>query len=283
MSTAAGTSPGSPEPRHSHAIISGGSSGIGLALAARLLADGGRVSLLARDAAKLAVARDHLQTAGASADHIHVCPLDVTHRADTFGAVDACVTRFGAPDWVIASAGAVEPGTFAELTIEAHRTQMEVNHFGAIHLAQAAISHMERAGGGRLVFVSSGAAIAGVHGYAAYGPSKFALRGLAETLRVELRPVGISVTLALPPDTETPQLAAELPCRGHVTSAVAAFAGRWSPEKVALSILRSARNGRFVSTPGWRLSLFYRFHSVISPVFRGYQNWIARQNRADPQ
>ena len=96
-----------------------------------------------------------------------------------------------------------------------------------------------------LDFVASGAALVGIYGYSGYAPSKFAVRGLAEVLRVELREYGISVTLALPPDTNTPQLEFETKLRPTPTKEIAGVAGVWDPDKVALAIVTGARKGRF--------------------------------------
>src|SRR5262245_1258901 len=86
---------------------------------------------------------------------------------------------------------------------------MRTNYFGSLNFAHAVVPSMIENGGGPLVFVSSAAAICGIYGYSSYGASKFAVRRLAETLRVELRRDGIAVTLVYAPDTDTPQLAGE--------------------------------------------------------------------------
>ena len=82
---------------------------------------------------------------------------------------------------------------------------------------RAALPAMQRARGGRIVMIASGAALIGVYGYSSYAPAKFAARGLAETLRSELAPEGIGVSVVYPPDRDTPQLLGPLPraVRGH--------------------------------------------------------------------
>ncbi len=139
---------------------------------------------------------------------------------------------------------------------------------------------MKNRGSTRLVFVASGAALVGIYGYSAYAPSKFAVRGLAEVLRVELREYAMSVTLALPPDTDTPQLEFETKLCPRPTKEIAGVAGVWDPDKVALAIVRGARKGRFIVAPGVQLRLLSSVHSVVAPAFRAYQRWVIGRCRS---
>jgi 3-dehydrosphinganine reductase len=86
---------------------------------------------------------------------------------------------------------------------------MRVNYMGSVYCTKAVIDSMKSRRFGRIVFVSSQAGQLGVFGYSAYSSSKFALRGFAEVLQMELKPYNILVTLSFPPDTDTPGLATE--------------------------------------------------------------------------
>jgi NAD(P)-dependent dehydrogenase (short-subunit alcohol dehydrogenase family) len=124
------------------------------------------------------------------------------------------------------------------------------------------------------------AALVGIYGYSGYAPSKFAVRGLAEVLRVELGECGIAVTLARPPDTNTPQLEVETKLRPRPTKEIAGVAGVWDPDKVALAIVTGARKGRFIVAPGMQLRLLSSVHSMIAPAFRIYQRWVISRCRS---
>jgi 3-dehydrosphinganine reductase len=262
------------------AVVTGGSSGIGLSAALRLARLGHPVALLARRADRLAAAADEIRSAVPGA-RISVHPLDVRDAGAVAAAVADVVAEHGPVAWLVASAGIAEPGLFVEQSLDSHRAQLEVNYLGTLAAVHAVVPSMRLAGGGRVVLVSSGAGLFGIYGYSAYAPSKFAVRGLAEVLRVELADHGISVTLAYPPDTDTPQLAAENRTKPAVTRAITAGAGLWSADAVAKAMLDAARAGRFVVAPGTTLGLLTRFHSLLGPLLRLHQRRIVRSHRHD--
>lgn len=255
------------------AFITGGSSGIGLSLARGLAARGHGIALFARDADKLFKAMRLLKS---EFRHIQVTtyPCDVGDGPDMARAVAAAVLDHGAPEWAIANAGIAEPGRFLEQPLESHEAQMRTNYMGALYFAKAVTDHMTD---GRLVFVSSGAAFFGIYGYSAYAPSKFAMRGLAEVLRVELAPQ-ISVTLAYPPDTDTPQLEAESRTKPAATKEITAGGGLWQPGDVAELILKRAADGRFTVAPGAMMKALLALHSPLGPLLRWWQGGIAKKH-----
>ncbi|MCP3971416.1 MAG: SDR family oxidoreductase [Rhodobacteraceae bacterium] len=262
--------------RSGPAFITGGSSGIGLALAAELAGRGHPVALFARDAARLQDAVRELR-----ADHPDVIvtayPLDVSDRAAVDLAVARAIADHGAPGWAIANAGIAEPGNFLDQDITRFEAQMQVNYMGALYFAKAVAPAMAELGG-RLVFVASGAAFFGIHGYAAYAPTKFALRGLAEVLRVELKPHRISVALAYPPDTDTAQLAHEQQFKPAATRAITAGGGLWQPQDVASLIVRRAARGRFAVAPGFQMQALLSLHSLLAPLLRRWQDGLVRKH-----
>src|SRR5690606_21924598 len=145
----------------------------------------------------------------------------------------------------------------------------------SLNLARAVIPAMRRnERHSHLVFVASGAALFGIYGYSGYAPSKFAARGLAEVLQVELFADGISVTIAYPPDTLTPQLAYEKPRRPRETRRIVATAGEWTADAVARVVVAQARKRCFVATIGWRRAFVNRWHSTFASLLRSYQQRV---------
>jgi 3-dehydrosphinganine reductase len=255
------------------ALITGGSSGIGLALATRLVREGHAASLFARDAARLAAARERILALAPSAQ-VLTYSVDVGDREACVDAVRRAIEEGGPPSWAIACAGVVKPYRFLDQSFAAHQEQMQTNYFGSLNLAQAVVPTMIANGGGRLVFVSSAAAICGIYGYSGYGASKFAVRGLAESLRVELRPEGIAVTIVYAPDTDTPQLAVERAERSAITARIADAGGLWQAQDVADAVIRGALRGKFVVAPGLPVRLLHILQGLVAPVFRLRQDLI---------
>ena len=252
-----------------HALISGGSSGIGLALAHRLARRGWNLTLIARDPQRLQRAKAAIETESRTIQ-IHLVSADVRDAPAIAAAMDGVLGALGAPDLVVASAGIVIPGLFASLPPQAFDETMAVNYHGTIHLLRAALPAMRARRSGHIVLISSGAGLIGLYGYTAYAPSKFAVRGLAEALRGELKPEGIGVSIVYPPDTDTPQLTEEIRVRPEITSKLAGGARAHSADEVAEAILKGVDSGRFTITPGWEMGALSRLHSLIGPLLQRF-------------
>jgi 3-dehydrosphinganine reductase len=265
---------------HSHAIITGGSSGIGKAIAIRLAREGADVTIMARRAEMLAAARSEIEAARCDArQRIRDIQVDVADARAIRDAIARAEAECGPCDLAIASAGIALPGYFAEIPDVVFTQTMEVNYFGSLHLARAVLPGMRVRRRGHIVFVSSGAGIIGVYGYSAYSPSKFAVRGLAEVLRAELVADGVAVSIVYPPDTDTPQLAAEKELKPHETRAVTAAARTLTADAVARATLTGVRRRRFAITPGAEMTILYRAHGFILPLLFRYFDCLASKSR----
>lgn len=260
-----------------HAIITGGSSGIGLAFAKLLGAEGLNISIIARDESKLKKAVIEIESTITHGAKVQWFSADVGDDQLCATAVANAIESFGPPTWAIACAGIVHAGRFIDQTILDHQKQFGTNYFGTVNFVQAVIPTFQKGATANLVIVGSGAAFSGIYGYGSYGPSKFAVRGLAETLRVELHELGITVTLVCPADTNTPQLIAELHERHLVTNHLAQAGEVYSAAQVAKKAITYAKQKKFLVTFGWRLSILSVFHSLIGAPFRGYQVRLAQK------
>lgn len=254
------------------AVISGGSSGIGLSCAKVLLSRGYHVILLARDEEKLTKARISLGLAESMV-------LDVTNLGATKQAIAEILRTHGRIDWLVTCAGMIEPGMFSALDMESHHRQMDVNYFGTLNLVHPVAEGMIRQRSGRITMISSGAAFVGIVGFSGYAPGKFAVRALGEVLRVELAQFGISVSVVFPADTDTPQLAQENLSKPAPSKEITAGGGIWSPDFVADRILSQAEAGRFMLTNSALMTLFGWFHSLYAPFFRRRQKNILRRHQ----
>ena len=179
------------------AWITGASSGIGLELA--LLLDG-KVTHLAVSARS----QDKLSKLAAQCKNVVSYPLDVTDAdavADSVGDIEAAA---GPIDLAVLNAGVWQLMDVAELDLKAIRTGIEVNYMGVVHAINALLPGMLARGAGQIAIVASVAGYRGLPRSAAYGPTKAALINLAETLRTELAPRGITVSVVNPGFVDTP-------------------------------------------------------------------------------
>ena len=261
-----------------HAIITGGSSGIGKAVAKLLVQEGANVSIIARDQEKLDQAQTELQALKINSQQsILALTADVAEEEEITQTMKNAIAQLGNPHILITSAGIAIPGYFMEIPVEIFNRTMEVNYFGTLYAIRAVLPAMERAGKGNIVLISSGAGLIGLYGYSAYSPSKFALRGLAESLRGELKQKGIKVSIVYPPDTDTPQLVAENKTKPPETKAITATAETWSPEGVAQAIIKGIVTSKFAIAPGLEMTLLDRLHSILRPVLNWYFDKIVEK------
>jgi 3-dehydrosphinganine reductase len=251
-----------------HVLITGGSSGIGLALARRCADAGAKLSLIARDPAKLAAACAGIRADNPRSTAVVGVAADVAVEAELAAAIQQAEAAHGPVEVLITSAGMARPGRFEDVPTEVFERTMAVNYFGTLYALKAVVPGMRKRGAGSVVLISSGAGLVGLFGYTPYAPGKFALRGLAESLRAELKPAGVKVTIVYPPDTDTPQLAEENLTKPPETRALTAGAGLWTADDVARVTLKAVQCGKFSVTPGWQLTLLAGFHGLFAPFFR---------------
>ncbi|RJQ81266.1 SDR family NAD(P)-dependent oxidoreductase [Pseudonocardiaceae bacterium YIM PH 21723] len=173
-------------------FITGASRGFGRVWAAAALERGDRVAATARRPETL---QDLAETYG---DRVLPITLDVTDRAQVFGAVDRAATVFGGLDVVVNNAGYGLFGMVEETTEEQARAQIETNLFGPLWVTQAALPILRAQGSGHLVQVSSIGGIAAFPTLGLYNASKWALEGMSEALAQEVGPLGIAVTIVEP-------------------------------------------------------------------------------------
>jgi 3-dehydrosphinganine reductase len=263
-----------------HAIITGGSSGIGRATAVRLAREGAHVTIVARGRTRLDEAREAIAAARVTPDQrVAAFVADVTERQQVASAIAAAIDEIGPPDILMTSAGVAHCDYFRAVQPEAFERAMATNYFGTLYAIHAALPAMDRRRRGHLVLISSGAGLIGIYGYAAYSPTKFAVRGLGESLRAELRPSGIHVSIVYPPDTDTPQLDQERRTKPPETRMISSRARTWSADSVAQTIVLGIRRGTFTITPGLAMTLLARLHSVVAPGLNWYFDRLAARAR----
>lgn len=258
-----------------HAIVTGGSEGIGLATAGALVDRGANVSLVARSEAKLAAAKASL---GAS---VHTAAADVADFDALSTAFGALVEAQGPCDVLLTSAGYSHPGYFAEIPVAEFRRQMEVNFLGTVHAARLVVPSMVERGHGHVCVVSSVAGFIGVFGFTAYSPTKFAVKGFAEALRDEVHPHGVRVSIVYPPDTETPGFRAENEIKPEECARISATIKPVGADRVGRAIARGIEHNKLHITVDPLSAALLRGGGMLGPVLRGMSNRAVRQVRRE--
>ncbi|MDQ2068115.1 SDR family oxidoreductase [Xinfangfangia sp. CPCC 101601] len=184
-------------------IITGASSGIGLATAQKLAKSGHRLTLVDRDAAILEAASKTIDCSD-----MLLAVGDVTDAARVEEIVAESVARFGGVDGLVTSAGIVRTGTALEVDVETFRAHLDVNVTGSWLYAQAVARHMIKQQSGSIVMIGSVYGAAGAPARAAYCASKGAVHNLVQALAVEWGPLGIRVNAVAPTGVRTPMVQA---------------------------------------------------------------------------
>ena len=219
-------------PASKVAVVSGGSSGIGRAIVARLHADGWQVHTCGRDAAKLAFLERELPGVATA-----IC--DVADRKAVRAFARAVARRSLAVHLLVSNAGGLRELDFtrADLSDVDLTAELRTNLEGAVHLVAEFVPALRAARKSALLAVGSGYALAPSTRAPIYSASKAALHSLCKSLRRQLAPLGITVTELLPPVVDTPSVA-------HRNGP------KMSPDRVAEQALRGALEGAHEVRPG---------------------------------
>ncbi len=260
--------------RDRHILITGGSKGIGRALAFDFARRGARVFLVARGEADLkATARDINEVYADSCTGYASCDVgDANAAADAVAkAVEAGDGLFG----VVNNAGVARPRYFAEAPVEDFDDTMRIDYLGGVYFTKAALRHIPE--GGFIAFTSSVAGFMGVFGYTSYAPAKFAQIGFAESLQQEVAARGIVVSVLCPPDTNTPGLEEENKTKPFETHELSKSASLMKPEAVAQKYVDRLVRGQFLVTVNFESWVLYRLHGLAPDLSRSIMGYLVRQ------
>jgi 3-dehydrosphinganine reductase len=228
--------------KDAHVFITGGSSGIGKALAIKTAQMGCRLTLVARDMKKLEDTKSEIEAL--TKVQVQIISVDVSGSfEDVEKAMKKAVELQGPVDVLVNSAGTASAAPFEETQPEEFERLMRINYLGSVYTTKCVVQSMKDRKTGRIVFVSSQAGQVGIYGFTAYSPSKCALRGLAEALQMELLPYNVYVAVSFPPDTDTPGLRKENENKPEITKLISDTSGLFDAETVAGGILEGLQRG----------------------------------------
>lgn len=228
-------------------FIAGGSTGIGLSIAAELAKNNNTLCLFARDMKKLEAAKATVERSGNSKCHIFSADaIDYSLLKSVF---DHAISEYGAPDIVINCVGRSYPNHFQSITSDMMQDTMRANFGSVWNVAHILVPYM-KAKGGKIINTSSVAGFVGIFGLTDYSASKFAIIGFSEALKQELSRYNISVQVLCPPDTDTPGFAVEDLTKPEETKRISAYAKLLQPGEVAKQAIKGIERNAFMIIPG---------------------------------
>jgi NAD(P)-dependent dehydrogenase (short-subunit alcohol dehydrogenase family) len=252
-------------------VVTGGASGIGLAVCRRFGRAGARIALLDLNEEGLQLHTHALKEQGVEAAGF---PCDVSREEECRRTIQSVLDIFGGIDILVNNAGITQRSAFKDTCAEVYHKVMAVNFFSALYCTQGAIkSLLERKG--TIVVISSHAGYAPLLGRTAYSASKHALHGLFETLRTEVQDQGVNVMMVCPGFTKTNLQDRALGGDGKVTHHPQSKVGREdTPEQVAEKIFQGVmkRKTMLVLTPIGKMTYWL---SRLAPGI--YESIMARQ------
>jgi short-subunit dehydrogenase len=255
-------------------IVTGASSGIGLACAKEFAHHSYKVVMAARDIEKLAIVEKEIKSYNPD---VIAIKTDVTSQESCKSLIEETIKQFGGIDVLINNAGISMRALFKDLDLKVLHSLMNTNFWGAVYCTKYALPYvLERHGS--IVGVSSVAGYMGLPGRTGYSASKFALHGFLETLRIEHLKQGLHVMIAAPGFTSSNIRKTALGPDGNMQGDSPRDEGKlMSPEKVAFYIywgVQKRRRQIILSTRGFLAIILKR----IFPRFIDYQEYLEMKN-----
>lgn len=214
-----------------HALVTGGGTGIGAAVARALAGEGAALTLSGRR-------REPLEDVAAELPYATAVPADVTDEASVAEMVRQAEAAYGPVDILIANAGAAESVPFAKTSLDQWQRMLAVNMTGVFLSTRAVLPGMSERGWGRVIFMASTAGLKGYAYVAPYCAAKHGVVGLARALALETARSGVTVNAICPGFTETPLLADSI-------RIIVENTGR-SEEEARQALAASNPQGRFI-------------------------------------
>jgi 3-dehydrosphinganine reductase len=245
------------------AVVCGGSEGIGKETAKEIAVLGGSVCIIARNQGPLeATAHEIEEIKQADSQFVETIACDATDEETLKPLLMDFINRKGVPDYLINVVGYAYPEYVQNLTLADFRACMEVNYYGQLVPILILLPYFVERRKGHIANVSSMMGYFGIMGYTAYAPTKFALAGLTEALRHELKPHNIRCSLLYPPDTDTPGFRKENESKPPECAMMSEKVKLLSAQKVAEVLVEGILKKKYAITPGesgllWRLNRFF--------------------------
>lgn len=269
------------------AIVAGGSKGIGKATAKKIFQLGGSVCIVARDPEFLEKAAAEIKDVQVNQDqYVETISADTTNMTQLKPLLTEIIEKHGVPDYLINCVGYAYPQYVEKLTLEDFRKQMDVNYYGQLVPILVVLPYFMERKRGYIANTSSMLGFFGFIGYACYTPTKFAIMGLTDTLRHELKPHNIKFSVCCPPDTKTPGFDIENQTKPQECVIVSEGVKVMEAEEVAEEFVEGILNEEFFIMPGEVKSVWESFRlnpeGAREDLDKDLENALKRMGKAEP-
>ncbi|KAJ2718380.1 3-dehydrosphinganine reductase [Coemansia sp. Benny D115] len=273
--------------KNKHCYVTGGSQGLGKSIAQDLARRGAHVTIVARREAVLKEALEDIKACAqdSKTQQFHYVTADLTNSEESVAAIKKAVEQQGKPiENLFAVAGLSSPGMFIEQSTKELARIMDINYTGTLYTVHEVTKRMvsESIKDGHIVLVSSTLGFFGLIGYTGYCASKFAIRGFAEALRVELQMYGINVHCYFPGTIFTPGYETENLTKPQITKDIEGADEGMTPEQCSKGLFKGLVRGEFAITTD-PISMLFRCsmrgampnNNVVLDTFIAAIGWVA--------
>jgi NAD(P)-dependent dehydrogenase (short-subunit alcohol dehydrogenase family) len=256
-------------------LITGYTSGLGKELAKQYLAKG--ASLLLVDINPDAEFQEQLLNLASMQQKVAFVHADIREPVTLKQQLDFAVRKFGQIDMCVHCAGILVSKPFVNISHDEFQRVMDVNVVGTRNVVAAVIPHLDN--GAQIGLVASMAGFTGVYGYSAYSASKYATIGLGRALQLELKPLGIDVSLICPPTVDTPMVQSEALSIHPATKALKNMAGSLATNEACEQIMAGLEKRKALIIPGKRAKMiFYSERFLPSILIRKISELLVNKN-----
>lgn len=233
------------------AIVCGASEGIGLATAKEFSILGGNVCIIARRPEKLKEGAAEIEKVKATdSQFVEYIACDCTDMDKLKPLLEEFIKKRGTPEYLINVVGSAFPDYVENLKLEDYKWHMDLNYYGQLVPTLILLPYFMKAKAGHIGFVSSVAAYIGVIGYTMYTPTKAAIIGLADSLRNELSPYKIKISVLFPPDTDSASFERENLKKPEECKIMSERGGLLQPNEIAEPFVEGLLKNKAFITPG---------------------------------
>jgi short-subunit dehydrogenase len=248
-------------------VITGGSSGIGLAMAKQYCQQGYNLVLVARDETRLNKAVSLCEALCKPEQQVLSFSVDTTSKEALNSCSQEIHSTLGKVDILVLSAGIVDCKRMIEHDDESFEKLFKTNVVGARLAAKAFLPSMIENKSGQICFVGSLGGLISTYGYSTYGATKFALMGLAGAMRKELVEHNVGVSVLCPGEVDTEMTANEADIILPQTRLIKDIGGTLSADYVAKAAIKGVKKNRFIIVPGFKSKNAYWFSRVFPKSF----------------